>query len=365
MLNDELIELGLEALSKQQAALSSGAGTDPMRVPLEKLLSLLRDFVAVVELADEGVLHTSIEQCRQVVAASPDSTMMLAAIDACDAACRKVLVDMERQQLEHKEEIATLVDMVREALAMVAGDGEHFNKNLGSSMERFEALVHISDVRQLKVQLVREVGRLRQIAAERQKVWDETCQKFGQKVDALERQLSATRHEASLDPLTRIANRSAFDRACREWLAEDHSHFVLGIIDIDHFKAVNDTHGHAVGDRAIVAVAEAIRNSVRQSDFVARLGGDEFGVLAAGLTLPQAESRLRILNSSLAGVPFGTGPHPSTLTLSCGLSECSAGDTPESLMERADAALFQAKKLGRNRVVSKAKATLRDLLARH
>ncbi len=334
-------------------------------MPLEKLLILLRDFVGAVDLPDESTLRDTIENTRKTVVAAGDPAAVLKALDACNDACRQVLGQLERQRLEHKEEIATLVDMVREALAIVAGDGQSFNKNLGSSMERFEALVKIDDVKQLKVKLLQEVSELRHIATERQKLWEETCAAFNDKVTTLESQLSASKKEASLDPLTRVANRGAFDRACREWLAEK-AHFVMAIIDLDHFKSINDTHGHTIGDRALVAVAQALKNSVRsKADLVARLGGDEFAVLVADLNLKQTESRMRMLNASLSVVSFETSGAPLKVTLSCGVAEFTAGDTPESLLERCDSALYEAKRLGRNRVVAKVKPTMRDMLLRH
>lgn len=336
---------------------------DSLRPPAERLLVLLRDFVAVVELSDQGGLLKSIEACRKTVASASSWDAVMASIEALDVACRSVLSELDRQRLEQQEEIATLVDMVREALAIVAGDGQTFNRQLGSSMKRFEALVHINDVRQLKSQLVHEIGELRHIAEERQKTWEETCEKFTQQVDTLERQLTATKHEASLDALTRVSNRGAFDRACREWVGGAHRDFVLAMIDIDQFKKINDAHGHSMGDRAIVAVAHALKNSVRsKDDVVARLGGDEFAVLIATLNLRQGESRMRMLATSLAATSFTTSGPALKVTLSCGVAEYSAGDTVESLIERADSALYEAKRLGRNRVVGKARPTLHDLL---
>jgi diguanylate cyclase len=341
---------------------SGPGGVDAIRAAAEKLLTLLRDFVAVVELSDQGGLLESIEACRRTVATAPGWNEIRAALETCNVACRTVLVELDRQRLEQQEEIATLVEMVREALAIVAGDGQTFNRQLGSSMKRFEALVHISDVRQLKTQLVAEIGELRHIAEDRQKTWEDTCQRFTQQVDTLERQLMATKHEASLDALTRISNRGAFDRACREWVGGTQRDFVLAMIDIDTFKRINDNHGHSMGDRAIVAVAQALRNSVRsQDDVVARIGGDEFAVLISNLNLRQGESRMRMLSTSLSSVAFPTAGAALKLTLSCGVAEFSAGDTVESLVERADAALFEAKRLGRNRVVGKARPTLHDL----
>jgi diguanylate cyclase len=333
-----------------------------LRAPAERLLTLLRDFVAVVELSDQGGLLDSIDACLKTVSSSSDWNEVMASIEACNVACRSVLAELDRQRLEQQEEIATLVDMVREALAIVAGDGQTFNRQLGSSMQRFEALVEITDVRQLKTQLVHEIGELRHIAEERQKTWEETCQKFTQQVDSLERQLTATKHEASLDSLTRISNRGAFDRAFRAWVGGAKRDFVLAVIDIDQFKQINDIHGHGMGDRAIVAVAQSLKSSVRsQDDVVARIGGDEFAALIATLSLRQGESRMRLLNTSLTAATFSTQGLPLKLTLSCGVAEYSAGDTMESLMERADSALREAKRLGRNRVVGKAKPTLYDL----
>jgi diguanylate cyclase len=360
MIKDDLIALGLGQRSRPQ---DNGpvVHNDSLRMPIEKLLTLLRDFVAAVELADEGTLYDTIERCRKAVVSAKDAHSILASVDACHDACHQVLGELDRQRLEQKEEIATLVDMVREALAIVSGDGEHFNTHLGSSMERFEALVHINDVKQLKVKLVQEIGDLRHIAEERQKAWNATCATFNEKVTSLERQLNTTKQEASIDPLTRIPNRGAFDRSCREWLTSDRAQFVLAMIDVDHFKVVNDTYGHVTGDRTLIAVAHALRNSVRsKSDVVARIGGDEFALLVADLNLRQVESRLRMLNSSLSSVAFETTP-PLKLTLSCGVAEYSSGDTAATLMERADSALYEAKRLGRNRVIGKAKPTLRDL----
>jgi GGDEF domain-containing protein len=246
---DDMIALGLGVRRPSSPDGAPAVQHDLMRMPIEKLLTLLRDFVGAVDLADEGTLRDTIENTRKTVIGATDPAAVLSSIDACNDACRQVLGLLERQRLERKEEIATLVDMVREALSIVAGDGKSFNTSLGTSMQRFEALVQIDDVKQLKMQLVQEISELRHIAEERQKAWDRTCAEFTERVNTLETQLNATKQEASLDPLTRIANRGSFDRACREWIAADRGHFVMALIDFDHFKVINDTHGHQVGDR--------------------------------------------------------------------------------------------------------------------
>ena len=361
MLRDDLIALGLHSSNKPSRSASDGELRQFS--PVERLLTILREVIGVAELPDDGALFKCVVECLKTVSDAKDLQTVHNAIDACADACRKTLARIDRQRAEQKKEIASLLNMVQEALAIVSGDGQSFNRHIGNTMDRFEALTRLDDVRELKKELVREVGALREIAVQRQKAFEGTLQNFNHRVQLLERQLTMTREEAALDPLTRVMNRGGFDRACREWLNSEKLQFVLAMVDVDNFKRINDVHGHGVGDRALTIVAQALKASVRDDrDFVARIGGDEFAMLIADLTLPQAESRLRLLTTSLASAKVETvGGPPLLLTLSCGLAERSAGDTVESLMERADRALYEAKNLGKNRVSTKVKPTLREL----
>jgi diguanylate cyclase (GGDEF)-like protein len=137
---------------------------------------------------------------------------------------------------------------------------------------------------------------------------------------------------------------------------------VVALFDIDDFKQINDTGGHQMGDRVLQEVARALTISVRPEDVVARIGGDEFAVLASSLTLRQAEARMRAVLTQMASAM--RSPKLPRVTLSCGVAECSAGDTMLSLMTRADEALYDAKGKGKNRVAVKAVPFIRDLLGR-
>src|SRR5690242_17943496 len=359
MLREDLIALGLH--SGQPSSSPEGATIDSTSV--ERLLTILRDVIAVVELQDDGMLRAGIEQCRTSVLQAKDVAAIQRAIEVCAETSGKALAGMDRHLIEQKKEIASLLKMVQEAVAIVSGHGQSFNTHLGDSMERFEALARIDDVRQLKAELVREVATLRETVSQRQKVFEGTLQNFNHRVQLLERQLTMTREEATLDPLTRVMNRGGFDRTCRQWLATEKPQFVLAMVDVDNFKRINDVHGHIIGDRALTVVGQTLNTSVRQHrDMVARIGGDEFALLLADLSMAQAESRLRMVGASLASANIETASGARlTLTLSCGLAEHSAGDTVESLMERADRALYEAKNLGKNRVVGNVKPTLREL----
>ena len=237
------------------------------------------------------------------------------------------------------------------------------HETLAGSAERFERLALVDDVRQIQAQLFDEVSTLKRLTMERRATWEQTSQEFVTRVSTLEAQLDSTRREAALDPLTNIANRRAFERTCLQWMAPGRTGFVMAMADVDNFKAINDKYGHAVGDQILIAVAETFARSLRSDDLVARVGGDEFAVLAASLTLGQSERRFAAIATAVrraceALVPDGMAP-----SISIGIAERSAGDTLEGLQQRADAALYQAKKHGKGRISTKASPFIRDLMS--
>ncbi|MBM3820692.1 MAG: GGDEF domain-containing protein [Acidimicrobiia bacterium] len=254
------------------------------------------------------------------------------------------------------------LEMVREAVTALAGEQANAADTLAGSAERVEQIAKSDDIQSMQARLVEEVTRLKRISIERRTAWDRTVGEFQTRLTRLETQLDHTRREASVDPLTNVPNRRTFDRTCRDWLQPGRHGFVLAMADVDDFKRINDQYGHAVGDKLLVAVAETLGRSVRADDLVARVGGDEFAILAGGLTLAQAERRLGAVSKMVqeaCGLVVPAGVRPS---ISIGLAECSAGDTLESLRQRADAALYEAKRNGKGRLATKESPLIRDLL---
>lgn len=127
---------------------------------------------------------------------------------------------------------------------------------------------------------------------------------------------------------------------------------LMAQLDLDHFKAVNDTHGHAGGDLALQAFARTVLASVRATDILARWGGEEFVLLMAGTTPEDGARLLERVRAAVAASPVAL-PAGGTvrLTVSVGAARLHAGETPVALLQRADAALYEAKRQGRNRVV--------------
>lgn len=332
---------------------------------LDHALVLLRDLLDAGGDAERVDAARRLDRSRVALAADDSAGVARAESAQSLARCREVVARAKQQEIDRRAEMAALVALVREAVMTVGMEMDTLQASVGESVDRFEAISALDDPRQIQARLVREITALKAAATERKRVWESTSRQFSQQVESLERQLTATRNEASLDPLTGIANRRTFDRTCQEWIRSARSRFVLAILDVDDFKGINDTHGHAVGDQVLVGMAQALIGSVRPGDMVARLGGDEFAILAADLTLHQAESRFATTVAGVWADPNGPGATlPVRPALSCGIAEFSAGDAYESLFERADQALYEAKRQGKHRVATKARAFIRDLMRR-
>ena len=159
---------------------------------------------------------------------------------------------------------------------------------------------------------------------------------------------------ALVDATTGLANRLAYEqqivREFERW-ESDGRPFSLAAWDIDHFKAINDSYGHAAGDRVLKVVAEQLVGAARGTDTVVRYGGEEFVMILPATAGREAERLCNEIRARIAAVGFHFRGTPVSVTSSCGIATTVLGDTPETLFERADQALYRAKTEGRNRCV--------------
>ncbi len=173
--------------------------------------------------------------------------------------------------------------------------------------------------------------------------------------EALRGALQEARRAAATDPLTGLANRRAFEEQLAEALAEgDGGPACLVMLDIDHFKSVNDRYGHPAGDAVLRGVAATLREWAGPAHRLARVGGEEFAVILPGTGREEAARLADSLRRAVAQEGFLTGSDAQRLsvTISLGVAQRQPGETGEALMGRADAALYDAKRQGRNRVVA-------------
>jgi diguanylate cyclase len=155
------------------------------------------------------------------------------------------------------------------------------------------------------------------------------------------------------DALTGLPNRREFNERLEQrmgaWQRRKEA-FSLLLLDVDHFKRLNDQHGHLVGDRVLAGIGRALRAVLRREDSVARYGGEEFAVLLPSTTLAQAEKVAQKIRNAIAGVVLEHNGHRIAVTASGGLAMIGGDkEASESLIQRADAALYAAKAAGRNR----------------
>lgn len=208
------------------------------------------------------------------------------------------------------------------------------------------------------------VGRFRTQESERERVLSEQLEAMHEKVAAMEahseqmqEQVRKERLRAMTDLLTELPNREAWQERLafeyNRWQRYSHP-LTVGVLDIDLFKRVNDSYGHKAGDRVLQLVAREFRERLRTTDFVARFGGEEFVVLFPETGPADARTVVDKLREHVSKLPFHFRGEPVTVTFSAGLAGFVPGDTEESVFDRADRALYQAKGAGRDRVITSA-----------
>jgi diguanylate cyclase (GGDEF)-like protein len=171
------------------------------------------------------------------------------------------------------------------------------------------------------------------------------------------RRLDELGHLADCDTLTGIPNRRALLRAVDGAIATVRGAGrekgpCLILIDVDHFKRINDDQGHPVGDAVLCGIADRMGENVRRVDVIGRIGGDEFAVCMPSISLLDARALALRLRGAVAGAPLATPAGPVEVTVSLGVACFAQDDTVDSIYARADAAMYAAKRAGRNRVRS-------------
>ncbi len=223
-----------------------------------------------------------------------------------------------QQRLEHAEDFETLSGVIRGLLA----DTHVVRADIESSREEL-------------------IGARRKVET------------YEARVRELERELSEVATLIQRDPLTQARNRRGLEEAYKIEAARAQrygSDLTFLLIDVDNFKRVNDTFGHAGGDRALVHLAQTLHSTLRPTDVLVRLGGEEFGVLLPSTTLADASIVAQRLQRELARRTLELDGRPCPLTFSGGLALWQRGEALDHWLERADAAMYGAKRAGKNRV---------------
>ncbi|KIF64486.1 DeoR faimly transcriptional regulator [Pseudomonas fluorescens] len=165
--------------------------------------------------------------------------------------------------------------------------------------------------------------------------------------------LEEQRQKALIDPLTGLPNRAAWSERLEHEIQQWQQHgntLSLAMLDLDHFKRINDSYGHLAGDKVLKIIATVLRKRLRGSDFIARFGGEEFVLLLPATPPAIGAKLLETLRAAIEACPFHFKGERVTITISMGLASFRTGEHSDLVLKRADQALYRAKNAGRNRV---------------
>jgi diguanylate cyclase len=179
----------------------------------------------------------------------------------------------------------------------------------------------------------------------------EMINKMEQKIHELESELQKAYKELHMDPLTKVYNRKALEKDLKELLEEGKNkdlNLVIAVIDVDNFKQINDTYGHLVGDFVLIKLTQIIKSLIRKQDKIYRYGGDEFIIVFNDANLLQAQKIIEKIINKISKTALKYKDNIIKVTISVGLAAHQKGDTIDTLIKKADEALYHVKKGSKN-----------------
>ncbi len=252
--------------------------------------------------------------------------------------------------------IEAAVSQVLQFIGQAGDDTNRYGKALTSYSGQLDKTERAEDLREIVSSIMSETRRMEK----RHKKLEEDLGSSSQEITELREKLRSVRRQARIDPLTGLANRKHFDSRLRQLVREARDQgepLSLLMIDIDHFKAVNDKWGHLMGDHVLKLVSRMMVESIKGRDLAARYGGEEFAIILPQTLSDGAMALAEQVRATIADkeiVIKKTGQSVGTVTISLGVATYRDGESLVKLIRRADKALYAAKAGGRNCVVSEA-----------
>lgn len=298
-------------------------------IPKQGLMTRLGRLIGLVE-EDEPVRRLAIEP-EPVVAEQP-------AIEALAVALAELIASAQSR-----------VDGAATLIGKSADEALAYRHALTSNADMLDEATSSTNVAAALIEVTRSM-------IERTRGAEERLRAMGEELQTMQRDLEDARECAERDPLTGLPNRRALEAALTqavETARRANDVLSLAFCDIDHFKALNDTHGHAVGDRVLRLVGDCLTDGADESVFVGRQGGEEFVMLFQGVGAEEAAVKVDLIRAKLYGRTFRSRTDDAPLgniSFSAGVAMLQAHEDGDDLLRRADAALYRAKNHGRNRV---------------
>ena len=268
-----------------------------------------------------------------------------------------------REQKEYlnsrEKELWDIIGLQRTAITTLGTENRDYNRKVYEQSKQIEATTMLDDIKIMKKNLKKEVASIQATVRKKEERDRQQMDALSKQVSRLNVELKEVKTKAMTDGLTKAYNREAFDSYIRKIVDRNTikpSPFSLLMLDIDDFKKINDTYGHQIGDRVLVALVKKCTEFIRDEDFLARYGGEEFVIVLPGASLRNALKKAQRLRKAIAGTHYTTdkekGGKGLSITVSIGASSFRKSDSVSTVIDRSDQALYQAKRTGKNRVVS-------------
>jgi diguanylate cyclase len=311
----------------------------------------------LVELAeDESWARGQAQTLRERLGEGLNARSMRAAT-AILAETRERHARVRDERNEARDALKQLIHRLLGEIGELGAQAGRFHDNVGrhaQAIEQAQTLGSLAGVVRELLDDSREV-RDRVVQAQQRMASEQArASALEAKVRALEGELRKLSDEVCTDALTQVANRRGLAQAfaaetARREVEAGQAVLAVGLLDIDNFKKLNDKLGHAAGDKALTALAAAVRERLRPVDHLARFGGEEFVVLLPGTQVAEAQQALTRLQRALSAALFMHEQTEVFVTFSAGVTQWLPGESLESALERADEALYEAKHSGKNR----------------
>ena len=259
----------------------------------------------------------------------------------------------ENEYQELREELVMTIAQVLGTVVDMAGKSAISNATLERHMADLAVSSEPKDVLKVASKIMADTRSF----VEQTQDFETNLMESTQEISVLKDELDHARRMASTDALTGLHNRRGFDNELIKAVENSHrrnDQFCLLILDIDHFKEVNDSHGHLVGDKVLIGIAQILQKQMRGKDYLSRFGGEEFAILLKQTPITGAftvAESLRKVVEKLRLTHVKTGKQLDNVTISIGVASYRKGEEDKAFIQRCDKALYRAKKLGRNRTV--------------
>ncbi len=369
----EILLQNVNSLGADSNASNENLPTDPglIKKSIDDVVSRLLERLSIIQDASDA--NRNLEEN---VMDGAEETILLETLTESIASISNTLKQLNQEKSELENFIANVTEQLGDLTRVVTEDREEqmsgHRQAISLQILMKEGMEQISDnvdaaedISQWKSEIAKSIDLIKEGVEDfvgQDKIRNEAVEvrsdslvtKIKQmeiETELLQQKLVENREKLLYDTLTGVRSRLAYDEQIEQEMARWErysSSFSYAILDIDHFKNINDKYGHSAGDNVLKIIANMMLQQIRKSDFIFRIGGEEFVLLLTNTDVSQAGVLVEKLRKAVKAREFSFNQERVTLSLSAGLTETWDGDSVKSIYERADAALYRAKNSGRD-----------------